>query len=174
MPTSLRIIGSAAFQQCYQLSEINIPEGVIDIQSQAFNECINVNTINIADSVIHIGLNAFNNTGYYKNGDKWSNNVLYIGNWLIEAKKSLPGEYKIKSTTKAIADSAFYECPDLTKLTIPNSVEYIGVSALQGCSRLISVSLPFVGSSRTANKASDAVFGYLFNSSTSSGTNMTQ
>lgn len=174
MPTSLRVIGSAAFQQCYQLSEINIPEGVIDVQAQAFNECTNVNTINIADSVIHIGPNAFNNTGYYKNIDNWTDNVLYIGNWLIEANTSLSGEYEIKSDTKTIADSAFYDCPNLTKLTIPNNVENIGASALQGCSGLTSISLPFIGSSRIANKTSDAVFGYIFGSTAPSGSQTTQ
>jgi hypothetical protein len=109
---------------------------VINIQTQAFNECTNVNTINISNSVVHIGPNAFNNTGYYKNVDNWTNNVLYIGNWLIEANISLSGDYIIESTTEAIADSAFYKCPNLTKLTIPNGVKNIGASALCGCSGL--------------------------------------
>ena len=47
-------------------------------------------------------------------------------------------EYRVTS----IGDCAFYECSDLTSVTIPNSVTSIGESAFNECSGLISVSVP--------------------------------
>ena len=42
----------------------------------------------------------------------------------------------------SIGDSAFYDCSDLTSISIPNSVTSIGSSAFRECSGLTSVSIP--------------------------------
>lgn len=61
----------------------------------------------------------------------------------------------------AIAASAFANNTTIQSMVVPNSVESIGVGAFKGCNSLTSVSLPFVGKSRTAS-AYEAVFGYVF------------
>ena len=61
----------------------------------------------------------------------------------------------------AIAASAFANNTTIQSVVVPNSVESIGAGAFKGCDSLTSVSLPFVGKSRTAN-AYEAVFGYVF------------
>lgn len=174
IPVGLKVIGQAAFQQCTGLTSVEMSNSVVDIQTQAFYKCTSLNTIKIPDSVINIGVNAFTDTGYYLNTDNWVNYVLYIGNYLIEVNPSLLGEYTIVSGTKIIADSAFYRCPNLTKLIIPDSIINIGGSALKGCTGLTSITLPFIGYSRNANKTSDAVFGYIFGSTAPSGSQTTQ
>lgn len=45
-------------------------------------------------------------------------------------------------TVKEIQEKAFYECFDLTAVTIPSSVTSIGSSAFDNCSGLTSVSIP--------------------------------
>ena len=42
----------------------------------------------------------------------------------------------------AIGDSAFYDCNDLTSVTIPESVTSIGKHSFNGCSKLSSVTIP--------------------------------
>ena len=61
----------------------------------------------------------------------------------------------------AIAASAFANNTTIQSVVVPNSVESIGAGAFKGCNGLTSVSLPFVGKSRTAS-AYEAVFGYIF------------
>jgi hypothetical protein len=73
-----------------------------------------------------------------------------------------------------IAYNAFSGCTGITNVVVPTSVMYINSRAFYNCTKLTNITLPFVGFSRNANKTSDAVFGYIFGSDTSSGTNKTQ
>ena len=47
-----------------------------------------------------------------------------------------------KYSVTSIGDAAFYECIDLTSVSIPNSVKSIGSDAFWGCSSLTSVTIP--------------------------------
>ena len=42
----------------------------------------------------------------------------------------------------AIGDRAFYECKNLTSITLPKSVKAIGKSAFHGCKNLTSITIP--------------------------------
>ena len=66
---------------------------------------------------------------------------------VARASRFYPTEAEIPSeidgyTVTSIGSSAFYECGDLTSVTIPNSVTNIGSSAFEGCSGLTSVTIP--------------------------------
>ena len=73
-------------------------------------------------------------------------NLKYIGSkdnpylFLVKASKNLE-TFEIDSGCKYIGNSAFYECSNLAKITIPNSVTSIGDSAFYGCSGLTSVTI---------------------------------
>ena len=60
-----------------------------------------------------------------------------------------------------IGEYAFAELSNLTEASIPETVEQIHASAFQGCTALKSLTLPFIGTSRTATGA-DGVLGVLF------------
>lgn len=61
-----------------------------------------------------------------------------------------------------LGERLFEDCTQLKELIIPASVETIGEYALSGCNNLVELSIPFVGSSRTANNTYDSVFGHIF------------
>ena len=56
----------------------------------------------------------------------------------------------------------------VSEIIIPDYVTSIGSNALRGCNSLASITLPFIGASRTANSGYDKVFGYIFGYTTTS------
>lgn len=134
-------IGYEAFKDCTNLNSIELPNTVTSIEYYAFQGCTNLTSITIPDSVTEIDTYAFENTAYYNNADNWENNVLYIGNHLIEAKQTISGDYEIKEGTVTIAEDAFQNCYNLQSITIPESVLNINQNAFCGSS-LESVIIP--------------------------------
>ena len=133
-------VGSSAFYGCGNLKSVTIPNSVTFISGSAFADCENLTSITIPDSVTSISGSAFENTGYYNDESNWVNKVLYIGNYLMEAKNDISGSYEIKNGTTVIAHGAFYSCEDLAEIIIPDSVIVIGNSAFKYCS-LTSISI---------------------------------
>jgi hypothetical protein len=64
------------------------------------------------------------------------------------------------SQLESIGRSAFFGA-GLTSITVPNSVTYIGIGAFAFCISLESMTLPFIGISRTAT-GNNAKFGIIF------------
>ena len=58
-----------------------------------------------------------------------------------ETDLTIPENYR-GLPVKRIHFSAFSDCSNLTSVTIPNSVTYIGHDAFSGCSNLTSVTIP--------------------------------
>lgn len=123
-----------------------VKDGTAMIAPGAFGGCTELTNVIIPDSVKQVGENPFWGTAYYNDADNWENDVLYVGKHLIEAKTTLTGDYEIKEGTLTVADCAFseergtdYITPNITSLTVPASVTYIGHKALAGCYELESV-----------------------------------
>ncbi len=135
-------IGIYSFNDCNSLTSIIIANSVTSIGDYAFSHCDYLTSITIPDSVTSIGVDVFYNTAYYDNASNWENDVLYIGNALIIARKTISGIYKIREGTTCIADQAFYGCSELTSITIPNSVTSVGDHVFNDCIGLISVTIP--------------------------------
>ena len=79
----------------------------------------------------------------------------------------IPSFYKGNTVTN-IYENAFKDCSTIKNVIVPNSVTNIGISAFNGCRRLESLTLPFVGASKTASNGYDQVFGYIFGYTTTS------
>jgi len=135
-----------------------------------------------------------NNVEANKCGDNltWSideNGVLTIegSGEMWEYYSWTPSEIKeviINDGATSIGSKAFYDCRELTKISIPesvtiigekafantslieiiipNSVTSIGKNAFYNCSNLVKMTIPFVGGSRT----NETILGYLFSSGT--------
>ncbi len=142
IPDSVTSIGDYAFYGCSSLKSVTIPDSVKGIGEEAFYYCSSLTSITIPDSVKGIGEEAFYNTAYYNDSSNWKNGVLYIGNYLINAKTDINGSYTIKSGTKCIADAAFNGRTSLTSVTIPDSVTNIGNKAFDYCTSLTSITIP--------------------------------
>lgn len=142
IPNSITKISNNAFEKNYELTNVVMPNTLEYIGTSAFSKCQKLANIEIPDSVTFLERNAFYETAYYNNNNNWENGALYIGKRLIQyngGMVNLPEEYTIKEGTKRIESHAFYKCDELTKIVIPESVEYIAVEVFNGCIGLKSV-----------------------------------
>ena len=134
-------IGASAFEACYDLTSITIPDSVTSIGFAAFRGCTGLTSITIPDSVISVGGSAFYGTAWYNSqpdGDVYAGKVYYE----YKGKMSGNTSIEIKAGTKGIADYAFSGCTGLTSVTIPDSVTSIGSYAFYGRTGLTSVTIP--------------------------------
>ena len=109
-------IGNRAFQNCFSLTQINIPDGVASIRNHTFDDCSSLAHINIPDSVASI-------MGYAFYG---CSSLAHIN---------------IPDSVTDIGNSAFGGCYSLTQINIPDSVTGIGNSAFSACSSLCDILL---------------------------------
>ncbi len=62
----LRIIGESAFGHCYNLKNIELPEGLLYIDTLCFTDCKNLTKVYIPKSVMDVGMSIFLGSGKLK------------------------------------------------------------------------------------------------------------
>ena len=147
-PGTLAIADSAFRAQDY-VTSLEIPNSVTHIGDEAFYGCKLMNLYTIPQSVVYIGRNAFTNCACI-------NSV------------------KISGDIKFIGDNAFSNCTGITTISISGRDVFIGDSVFNGCSSVINMTIPFMGSSKSANNGYDQILGYFFGTSYKGGEETTQ
>lgn len=133
-----RVIGEGAFYKCSSLTSVTIPSSVISIGYGAFIDCSSLSSVSIPSSVKYVGGNVFDGTALYNDASNWVDNVLYVDNCLINAKRDLSGAYNIAEGTRVIAEQAF-SYTSLTSVTVPSSVVNIGPRAFASTDNLTDI-----------------------------------
>ncbi len=128
VPEGVTVIGEKAFYECKNIESIVIPEGVKEIREEAFEGCCSLKKLVIPNSIRYIALRA----GFPSSLDYTVKDELrYLGNetnpylYLVWAENHIKFA-NIERTCKIIGGLAFYHCPYLENIIIPNSVESIG------------------------------------------------
>ena len=179
IPSSVTLINNGTFSVCSNLTDITIIDGVESIRSGAFSYCTSLTSITIPNSVTNIDKGAFENCsnltcitipfvgarkggtsdthfGYIFGALTYSNNNDYVPVSLETVvitggtNISSGAFYDCKNITtitippsvKSIEAQAFYKCKNLTNVIIPDSVTSIGYSAFDACNRLIIINIP--------------------------------
>ncbi len=142
IPTSVTIIGDYAFYSCSSLESIHVPTSVTIIGDYTFYSCSSLESISLSENILHIGSKTFSGTAYYNNPDNWTDNILYIDNYLIQANTNASGEITIKEGTRCIPGYAFYDCSGITKINLPEGITCVGYFSFANCSGLVSINIP--------------------------------
>jgi hypothetical protein len=108
IPSGVTSIGSSVFSYCYSLASIVIPSGVKYIESSVFTGCRSLASVVIPSGVTNIGYEAF----YY----------CYSLASIV-----------IPSGVTGIGNSVFSTCESLVTVVIPSGVTSIGSRVFDGC-----------------------------------------
>lgn len=128
------------------LNTVIIPDTVTSIGNYAFGSCPNLSNITIPDSVINIyctkNSTPFENTKWY---DNQPNGIVYAGKVALDYKTDNKGTTEstnitIKDDTLSIAPFAFDYC-NISSIVIPKGVKKIGQYAFWNCENLSNISI---------------------------------
>jgi hypothetical protein len=163
IPSSVTTIGSYAFYNCTSLTSITIPSSVTSIGDSVFYNWAESQTINLHGA-------SSQTVADYIWGYTWRNgckaNINYLGTaeippellytyTLINGGREysiiweggdirniiIPASYNGLPVT-TIEYLAFYNCTNLTNITIPSSIKSIGGNAFLNCTSLTSITIP--------------------------------
>ena len=149
LPESLTTINDGAFKRCSKLTSIDIPNKVTKLNDNTFAYCTSLKNVSIGSGCTSISATAFVNTSSIdritvSEGNKnftVVDGVLYNKDMttLVLYPKNCSGEFAVPDTVTTIADYAFYESPNITKITIGKNVKTIGNYAFYNCPALFKV-----------------------------------
>ena len=166
IPAGVTYIGTASFSGCSNLASIEVADGnksfhvagnclietdtktllsglknsiipadgsVTSIARGAFAGYSDLSDLAIPSTVTQIGESAF--LGCDKLIQK-ENSISYVGKWVVGCVDSATS-VTLRDDTVGIAEKAFYDCRELTQVTIPSGVKNIGAGAFINCNNLI-------------------------------------
>jgi hypothetical protein len=129
LPNNLLNIAAQAFAGCSSLSTVTIPEGVTNIGESAFGSCFSLTAISVNKS----------NTFYSSQDGVLFDHAMTA---VLQYPSGLAGDYSIPSGVISIESNAFQNCLQLSSVTIPPSVTNIATQAFEGCSGLTGIQIP--------------------------------
>ena len=129
-------IPSRAFYNCASIKKIVLPDATTSIGERAFSHCYGLEEFVIPDGIVSIGTRAFEEVNAFNFNQDFDNKTYYIGTktnpyfyLLCGDANAISGEHSevvIRDGCKYVAVNAFTNCSDMTALTIPASIEYLG------------------------------------------------
>ena len=130
-------IGDGAFEYCYNIDTIIVPNSCTYIGSWAFADNSNLKKIHLPEGLdtIHAGLLAW---CFGLEEVIIPSSVVYIDSMAFWHDSSLT-EITLSDNLTYIGDGAFSECINLTELTLPASLTYIGKAAFYWCWRIQTI-----------------------------------
>ena len=141
-----------AFNDCYNLTSVTIPDGLISIGKGAFAGCDGITKVILSDSVEFIGYNAFSGCDGitevvlpdsvkfigYNVFSGCSNLLRIVVNEKNTIYKSVDGNLYTKDGKTLVR---YCVGKAATSFTVPSGVETIGDYAFAGCESLVSVTI---------------------------------
>lgn len=143
VPEGVEYLGWGAFAYCEQLKSVKLPSTLTEIDGGAFKGCLSLETLKIPETVTEIGSRAFEETPFLEKL-RAKDPLVVISNILVDGQAA-KGEVVIPDGVVKISGHAFEveysENPNITKVTIPDSVTEIGECAFSGCVNLTEAKL---------------------------------
>lgn len=120
IPDNLETIGISAFANCRNLTPLILPDSAVNIGAHAFSGCAKLESVRISDSVTQLNEGVFYNCTSLKR--------------IYTDKADTTSVFKLPSGIVHIGKNAFNGCIALTEITVPKTVTTINERAFYSCS----------------------------------------
>ena len=137
---SVKAIGFSAFAH-QGIESLSIPSSVKAIYDFAFFGCTKLTDLRFPSGVTTVGKQILDESAYALAEENWENGALYVGEYLVQAKKDL-ASLSVRAGTFLIADYVFAENMSLTEVTFNDELRHIGRKAFYWCSHFKTLILP--------------------------------
>lgn len=134
---SVRCIDYAAFYECKALTRVDIQSSLTNIGQGAFAACSALSEVSIPSGLSGMGVRAF----YKCTGLPVENHVRYADKWAVDLDDTGQESYVVREGTEGIAGGLFAECRQMTEVTIPSGVRFMGEKVFAGCPSLRKINL---------------------------------
>ena len=147
VPSSLggypvKVIEFEAFKDNSAVKTVTVPETVESIGDNAFENCVNLTVLNLPANLTNIGSDIVCGTPIFEDSKYWEGDLLYIGTYLLAYDDSSENtEIIIKDGTTLIAAFTF-SFTDIQSVKLPESLKVIGSMAFSYCENLKSIIFP--------------------------------
>ena len=143
--SKVAMLGTAAFKDCSELSEVVFPTDIRYLMPSVFENCAKLETASLKDcgSLLEIGAKAFAGTAlttFYL-----PKTVTTIGSYAFQNCDKLASFNQVTSgaTLTAIPEGCFDGCTALANFITMNATQSIGAHAFRNCTSLRSVTIGF-------------------------------
>ena len=137
IPDSIIEIGNKAFYECTSLESLTTGNSIERIGDHAFANCNNLVDFEITDSVNNIGVYAFYNCGNLENSVR-AINLTEIGAFAFFGCANI-SEILLSDELLNIGEYCFSGCQNITEIIIPDSIINIPFGAFKDCTRLSNI-----------------------------------
>lgn len=127
--SNLRVIANQAFYACISLKNIHLPEGLSSIGDMAFYKCTSLREITLPKSLGRLSNNVFTASGVKSaliksNLNEWGTDIF------SQCKKLR--KLTFEEGVTAIGEKFAFQCPALSIVHLPSTIQYIGRGAFEG------------------------------------------
>lgn len=141
LPEGIKSIGKSMFSNNKDLTEIEIPASVIEIEDCAFYGCNKLKKIIfLGNEVKRIGNEVFQNCESLS-AIVIPEGVEELGDWVFNGCSSLTSAL-FPNSVKKIGVSTFYNCCNLEEVLLPSNLKDISEDMFNGCSSLKTIQIP--------------------------------
>ena len=152
IPEGVTYIGFQAFAECMSLDGLVLPSTLEIIDNRAFHDCSSLTSLYLPASLNYFGeqafLGCFSLPGFEVDPDNpvfcSCEGVLFNKDMteLIFCPAGKAGDYVVPEGVQTIGTEAFYECSQITSITLPDGLLTISDYAFGGCYGLTSILIP--------------------------------